>query len=182
MARRKARTRTKEERRVRRTRIAATSTLVGAGLAGSFLLGKNAGAKIAIKNAPRGTSVPSVSVPSFGKKKRGVSSRRKKRNNSRNSSPKNIPQRTNPIKPKEKFEIPKVNNKIPPRLSPFYRRAAALNRLTDKQRNRLTNRFGFDLKSQRFGNRVSGSSKRKGTKILKRLGRFKMLGSAIATF
>jgi hypothetical protein len=53
------------------------------------------------------------------------------------------------------------------------RRKRGFNRLTKSQKNRLENNFGYDLKRNRFRPNISKSSRKKGIKLLKSLGRFR---------
>ena len=52
------------------------------------------------------------------------------------------------------------------------RRDRGLGRLTNKQRSRLSNKYGYDLEQRRFRKSASASSRRKGVKLLKSLGKF----------
>ena len=52
-------------------------------------------------------------------------------------------------------------------------RTRGFGRLTKQQRNNLENKYGYNFQTQRFGNNISKSSRRKGVKILRSVGRFK---------
>ncbi len=71
---------------------------------------------------------------------------------------------------------------LSPRMTAPQRRARGLGKLTKKQRNRLENKYGYNFQTERFGKNISKSSKRKGVKILRSLGRFKKHFGQLAVF